>query len=375
MNILQLRSEFRDNGPGTQPLTLACELRERRHRVVFVGGGGVFAQTIRDRGFEFFEVPSLAVNRRSMLDSIRNIYNLRRIIGEQDINVVHAHNAAAAAQAIVASKLCRSRCAVVQSVRGIELRESHQWRNRIYSLMRIQYLAVSDFTRESLLGFGVPGKNITVSFNGVDTSRFCRDNRERRNIRQKLGLDGKFVVGHVGAFSGWKGQDVLTRALAKAVEFSPSLCVLFVGDGPKKEAVETLATELGVIDRIHFAGFQHDVVNYLRAMDLYCQPSTEGEMLPNAIIEAMATGLGWVGSRISGLAELSGNETAGKLLRPGDIDGLASLIANLAHDRREVSAMAAAASTEVANKFSVSRVANVVESVYEAATGASERVA
>ena len=64
MNILQVRSEFRDNGPGSQAFTLARELRRRGHRVVFAASGGELRDEMIADGFTFHSVPTLAVDRR-----------------------------------------------------------------------------------------------------------------------------------------------------------------------------------------------------------------------------------------------------------------------------------------------------------------------
>lgn len=364
LHILQLRSEYRDNGPGSQPLTLAMEMRARGHQVFFTGSGGVLLSNIQDRGFHFDKIPTLAVDRRSPVDTIKTVLALRRVLKRNRIDVVHAHNAAGAALALVASKTILRRVAVVQSVRGVELRSTHQWRNRIYRILPIEFLAVSDFTRRSLLSFGVSDRKITVSFNGVDTERFNDKHARRDALRAELGFDEAFVVGHVGAFSGWKGQDVLVRALTKVADQCPALCLLLVGDGPAMAEVREIVSDHGLTHRVHFAGFQRDVSAYLEAMDLYSQPSTEGEMLPNAIIEAMATGRGWVGSDISGLAELSGDQTAGQLLDPGDVDGLAAKLREIAGRPEIATRMGEAARKLVANKFAVRRVVDVVLSVY-----------
>lgn len=364
MNVLQLRSEFRDNGPGTQPLTIAQELRRRGHDVVFASSGGVMQSRIEDKGFAFVTIPSLAVERRSILDTVASARALRELIRKYNIDVVHAHNAACTSVALVGSLLAMRRVRLVQSVRGLEQRPTHQWRNQIYRILPATLLAVSRFTARELERFGVSPARIAVSYNGVDLSRFHVDIAARNSIRQSLGLKDELVIGHVGAFSGWKGQHLIVDVLSKTEETHPSLHAILVGDGKVRQEVEELARSHGVLDRVHFVGFQKDAAPYYSAFDFYCQPSIQGEMLPNSIIEAMSTGLPWVGSDISGLVELSGDGAAGIVLPPGDVDALAETIVMLANDTAKRKAMGDAARELARSVFSIENVVDTVEMAY-----------
>jgi glycosyltransferase involved in cell wall biosynthesis len=360
--ILQLRSEFRDNGPGTQSLTIAVELRRRGHFVMFCSSGGLLSDHLREHGFELEIIPTLAVTRRDPISTMRNVLALAKVIRKHRIDVVHAHNAAAAYCAYVAQFFALRRIGVVHSVRGIELRPTHRWRNYIYRFYPPQILAVSEFTKRELLKYGARAAKIQVSYNGVDTDKFYFADRFAEGADPG---SRDLVIASVGAFDGWKGQAVLVRALPELLKLNDKVRIVFVGDGPTRGAVEKLAMELGVSGRVTFLGFRTDIPNILADVDIYALPSTQGEMLPNSILEAMSMGKPWVGSDISGLSEMSADGKAGLMCQPSSVESLVAQLGRLITDANLRQRMGHAARAEILRKFSVSKVVDTVVKAYQ----------
>ncbi|MEN8373812.1 MAG: glycosyltransferase [Gemmatimonadota bacterium] len=365
MKILQARSGFEDNGPGTQALTISRELRDRGYEVIFAAGGGDYLGTIRDAGFDVALIPAMRREKRDPATVARAAWALRRLIRERGIAVVHAHNAAAALTAWAGSRLGGSGVRLVHSVRGIELRASHRWRNWIYRRYPAELLAVSQYTRDKLLEVGADSARIRVSYNGVDTRRFDPDSVSGADVRRKYGLGDGVVAGHVGSMkTRAKGQHVLIRALGRLRERVPDLRILLVGDGVERPRLEELARAEGVADRVVFVGRRFDAERFHAVFDVYAQPSVWGEMFPNSILEAMAMATPWVGSRLGGLAELTANGRAGTLVEPGDVDALADALQRLALDPRERAERGSAGRAEVRERFSVGAVVDGIVAAY-----------
>jgi len=171
LTILQIRSEFRDNGPGTQSLEIAREMKRRGHNTIFASSGGVLAEEIK-KEFRHIDIPTLAVNKRDLVSTIKNIIKIRKILREENIDIIHGHNAAAAFTAYLASKTINRKVAITHSVRGMEIRKGYQWRNFIYRLYPATFFAVSDFTRQMLIKAGVKENRIINTYNGVDIGKF-----------------------------------------------------------------------------------------------------------------------------------------------------------------------------------------------------------
>lgn len=372
MNILQIRSGFEDNGPGTQALTIARELRRRGHDVTFAAGGGHFLPSIREAGFHVEMVPDLARTRRDVGGVLRAGAAVRRLVRSRGVAAIHAHNAATALTGWAATRGLGGTPSVVHSVRGVELRPRYRWRNWIYRAYPVHMLAVCEFTRRELVALGASRDRITVTYNGVDTDRFDRDGVSGSAIRREFGLqDDDVVIGHIGSMrTDAKGQHVLLAAFAAFAAAQPRARLLFVGDGAQRPALERQAAALDLGGRVSFAGRRFDAEGFHAAFDIYAQPSIWGEMFPNAILEAMAMATPWVGSRLSGLGEMTAEGRAGVLVEPGDVAGLAAALQRLVADPAERAERGAAGYREVMDRFSIRAVVDRIERAYGLHPGA-----
>lgn len=371
MRVLTVRSVLADNGPGSQSFAIAAELRRRGHMAVFAASGGAFVPTIERAGLVVHVIPELAYDQHNLPAIIRALRSLRRVIRAERPDVIHGHNAAATACAWLAGILAGRLVPCVTSVRGVEERESHRWRNAIWRLLPGRLLAVCRTTQERLEGFGVRGDLVDISYNGVDGARFDPALVNRAEQKERLGLTGKLVVGHTGAMVGpeWldgpsKGQHILVQALALLKDRHPDMAVLLVGDGPRRAQVEEAASAAGVADRVVFAGRRFDVPEMLGAMDIFCLPSIWGEFFPNAILEAMCMGLPWVGSDIAGLPELTAGGEAGWIVPPCNAAALAEKLSKLAADNALREKRGLRARQEVLDRFTIEKVVDRVFSAY-----------
>ena len=124
--------------------------------------------------------------------------------------------------------------------------------------------------------------------NAIDTRRYTFDPDVRASARAELGIGpDAFVVGHVGRFMVPKNHSFLISIFS---QLSADSTLLLVGEGELQEAAEKQAEELGIRDRVIFAGLRTDVERMLQAMDVFVFPSLY-EGLPLSIIEAQAAGL------------------------------------------------------------------------------------
>lgn len=374
MKILTVRSTLPDMGPGTQPLTIARHMRERGHETVFATAGGPYMPVVRDAGFEVVVVPELAPDKHQPTSIVRAVLALAAVIRRERPDVIHGHNAAATICARIAGFLAGRTIPCATSVRGVEERDSHQWRNGVWKRTPGILLGVCEKTRQRLLSFGCSPEKIVVTYNGIDPSRFDPSANDGATARAEFGLEGKVVVGTTGAMTGpedldgpGKGQHVLVKAVARLREQYPDLHVLLVGDGPARGKVEQVVRDLKMDDRVVFAGMRFDVPRLLGAMDIYALPSTHGEFFPNSIIEAMCMGLPWVGSDIAGLSELTANGEAGQVTPPWDVDALAASLSPLVGSPELRAARGARGRREVEERFTIDKVTDRILSGYRAA--------
>jgi glycosyltransferase involved in cell wall biosynthesis len=197
--------------------------------------------------------------------------------------------------------------------------------------------------------------------NAVDTG-FHRpaEDGERAATRAELGLpEEASVVVHVGRLVIEKAHDQMLLAAREL----PQVRWLFVGDGPLRARLAAQAAALGVSERVTFLGTRGDVADILRAGDLFCLPSWF-EGMPNTVLEAMASGLAVVGTRVPGTADLVAEGESGWLVPPRDAAALVATLGEALSDGGRLSAYGARARARVVADYGTAAVAEALLALY-----------
>lgn len=236
------------------------------------------------------------------------------------------------------------------------------------------YIGVSPRQRDLCLEAGIESARFRLIPNGVDLARFHpAHDGERAALRHALGLPAAPpLVLFVGFFSRDKQPDTLFAAWRRVAARRPSTLV-FVGatrspyfeiDRPLYERVRAEAGELG--DRVVFVERADDIERYYRAADVFALPSRR-EGLPNALLEAMASGAACVASRLPGVTDaMIDDGVSGRLVPPGDVEALAAALDALLGDAAERARLGAAARGVVGARYSVAATADAHVHAYEA---------
>jgi glycosyltransferase involved in cell wall biosynthesis len=211
-------------------------------------------------------------------------------------------------------------------------------------------------------------KRLTVMPNGVDTTKF-KDSDNRHVIRQMMGIpDEAFVLIFVGALDAahyFKGLDVLMEAIS--LSHVPATWLMVVGGGELQSSFEDRADQLGISDRIRFAGPvpNERLPSYLSAADVLVLPSTEVESFGIVLIEAMACNRPVIATSLPGISEVVSNSCDGYLVPPGDSEALADCIRSVIQmDPEKRSAMGAAGRCKVEAEYDWERIGDRLESLY-----------
>ena len=158
----------------------------------------------------------------------------------------------------------------------------------------------------------IPERKVRTIYNGVDTTRFTPGDRVAARRTLDIPPDWS-VVGTVGRLDPVKDQAGLIRAFAATTASRPSV-LLIVGDGPLRPELDALRRELGLGERVRLLGERQDIPHVLQALDCFVLPSV-GEGISNAILEAMATALPVVATRVGGNVELVEDGETGLLVQ------------------------------------------------------------
>ncbi len=166
---------------------------------------------------------------------------------------------------------------------------------------------------------------------GIDLSQFEINKKIRAEKRAELGLsDTDFVIISVGELNGNKNNAVIISAMEKLRKDNVHYVLCGVGD--RQDELQRSADGAGLHGNVHFLGYRKDVKELYQAADCFVMPSFR-EGLSRSVMEAMASGLPCVVSKIRGNTDLIEDGRGGFLLAPTDADGFASAIERLCGDR------------------------------------------
>lgn len=150
--------------------------------------------------------------------------------------------------------------------------------------------ACSKLAGEWLYGPHIPRNLIKIMPNAIEVEKYHFRPEVRKELRNKLGLSNRVVIGNVGRYCYQKNQNFLVRAFSKAYENNKNLFLLLMGEGELQNEIQQLVNQLGIEDSVLCLNWQEDVEDYLQIMDVFCLPS-RFEGLPISVIEAQAAGL------------------------------------------------------------------------------------
>jgi len=240
------------------------------------------------------------------------------------IDVLHAHMPNAHLLAGVAGRLCgRPVLATLHSrhVSPMDL-EVHRAAGTHLSV-------VCQHSYFHALSMGVNAAQLSCIPNGVDTDVFTPGGRNEAGLRRHFGMaDDAPLIGFVGRLSAEKGPEVFMRAVLLMRGLLPDARYVMVGDGPEQRQLQDFAQRFGLADVILMAGLRTDMPAVYRELDVLVSTS-HSEAMPLALMEAMASGVPVVGTRVGGVSELVEQGGTGWLVSPGNFEGVARQVAQI----------------------------------------------
>lgn len=305
-------------------------------------------------------LPTCALKVRNHLDFSAGL-SLRHLVRTNGYHVVHFHTARAHALSPWLSGLPVKRIVTRRMDYAIKPGRVTRF---LYEHSVDVVVAISAGVQTALQAGGVPLSHIRIIPSGTDTTRFMQISHLRSQVRaaQSISADESVVL-MVGALTARKGHSTLLHAAHHLHERGIRLRYLVCGDGPLRTTLETEARTLGLKENIHFLGFCPDVLGYLAAADIFVHvPLWEG--LGVAVIEALASGLPVVASRVGGIPELIDGHTTGVLVPPQDPSALAAALERLTQNWPWAKTLGQAGQSLVRTRFDVTVMAQANEALY-----------
>jgi sugar transferase (PEP-CTERM/EpsH1 system associated) len=219
---------------------------------------------------------------------------------------------------------------------------------------------------------GVSASRIRQIYSGVDAERFHPaaplSSATTGEGRRGDFASGPVIFGTVGRLDPVKNHALLLRAFRGIRDKVPGgggrLRLIIAGDGPLRSDLESLAAELGVAGQVEFVGVRSDVPQVMRALDVFVLPSVN-EGISNTILEAMATGLPVIASRVGGNPELVVEGRTGLTFAPNSVADLEKLMLRYVDETTLRHAHGQAGRARVLRDFSLDSMVSAYLSVYD----------
>jgi glycosyltransferase involved in cell wall biosynthesis len=362
MKILHTEASPGWGGQEIRVLDEAQGFIERGHQVWIAGQPhSQIVPASRKRNIETFEMPFGRVN----FTTIRAMIGLLHRI-EPEIVVTHSRNDTwIAALGILfgksRAKLVRTRHVSIPVKRGLR----NRW---LYGRRCARIVTTGEMIRNHLIEVLKLDPSHVVSIpTGTDLSRYHAG--DRAAARAKLGLPAdKKLIGMVATLRSWKGHRFMVDAmLDKRLD---GAALVLVGDGPQEPMLLQQVEERGLKDRVIFAGRREDVQDWLRAFDVFALPSTGNEGIPQALMQAMATGLPVVTTPVGAIPELVAHDESGWIVQPENPPSLAEGIAAVLADPSLAKRIGEAGRAIVEKKHTKAAMLDAMEAVFRKALAA-----
>ena len=321
-------------------------------------GDGPMAQRFAQAGIETHvlhrstKVPGLDIGL---------VWRLACLLRREQVDILHCHN--------TFSKLYGTLAALASGTKAVIVTQhavDYNGRGQQCDLTTFVNPFVSQFltVSEHVLSAACKTRKIVrerslVLYNGIDTSRFAPQTQKAN--------DDRVTIGCVGRLSKEKRHDILLEALSQIqTSLRPSL--VLVGDGPTRQNLESQIQDSDLANHVRLLGTCHDVPSLLKDFDIFVLASdTEG--LPVALLEAMATGLPVIATRVGGVPELIADGVNGILVPPGGPQELAEAIDQLVRNPELRHRLGAAGRERAVKQFNIQATVGKHEELYKTLAG------
>jgi sugar transferase (PEP-CTERM/EpsH1 system associated) len=323
-----------------------------QHTLISLTDVGPLAEKIRAPGTRFIGLGKRAGNDPGL------VYRLGTTLREARPHVLRTYAWPTWLEGMIAARIAGIR-AHVHSEHGLYFYASpaqHARRKRaqpIFTAFTDAVVAVSADIASALRATGVPQRKVHVIRNGVDTDAFKPGTpAERAEIRASLGLGPHtLAIGSVGRLVKEKDYASLARAVA-ALGRDRELALVIAGEGPEREKIQAAARESGLGDRLRLLGKRDDVARLYRALDIFVLSSIS-EGLSNTLLEASASGLPIVATRVGGNAEVVAEGESGLIVPASDVDQLSGALRRIVGDAALAAKLAAGGRLRILKQFSI----------------------
>lgn len=342
---------------GTEKVVLQlCEIfKPLVKKIVVCSCGGENTKSLETMGIRHYIIPD--IENKSLFVMIKIAKQLRKIVQDENITVIHTHHRMAAFY-----------------VAALRLYKKYSFINTSHNtfcdkkfLTKFAYrhaglVACGEMVKKNLVDFfGLPDEKVMVIRNAIAPfdGKVVKD-----EIIEKLRCDGCFIVGNIGRLTEQKGMEYYIRALPVVLKKHPETHFLIIGTGELEESLKEKARHFNIENNIHFLGFRNDIQNLISQIDLVVLSSL-WEGLPLTPIEAFSVGKTVVATAVDGTVEIVNDEKIGRLIESKNSEQIAESIIWMIEHPEEKKLMEWEAKKRYEQEFSIDRLSKAYINFYE----------
>jgi len=283
-------------------------------------GAGALAARALARG-----LPAEAFVPAGRLAVLPMLSRLKRLLERHSRAIVHSHGYKPDILLSILGVRRRLGCVATCHNWISETRKMQIWEGLDKRVLRgfDRVIAVSEEVRRKLIASGVRPEKTDLVVNGITPP--TRDAQARRRIREELGVPADAaLVAQVGRLARSKRNDLLLHAVAR-LKTTAHVHVVMAGEGEQRAALQALARNLELENRVHLCGYRSDVAEILAAADLLVL-SSDLEAMPIVVLEAMGVRCPIVSTRVGEVPRILEQDLDGWLVPPGDVAALTAAV-------------------------------------------------
>ncbi|MFH0753112.1 MAG: glycosyltransferase, partial [Candidatus Omnitrophota bacterium] len=354
MKILQILPELNVGGVERGTLDLAQYLMDHGHESIVVSNGGTLVPTLEAGGSRHFTLP---VHRKNILIAWECMKELRRIIVEEKVDIVHARSRVPAWIAYLATR--KTDAEFVTTCHGYY---SMNFLSGIMGWGKLVIVISEVIGWHMIEHFRVSAQNIRLIPRSVDLEKF--------KFRPRPSGRSSVVVSMIGRITPLKGHSFFLEAMAKVIRVMPYVKVRIIGDAPEqkydyKDSLILLTRRLGIAENVEFMGNRSEIPSLLSESDVLVLGTVTQEAFGRVLIEAQAVGVPVVATKVGGVVNIVEHEKTGLLVLPKDVDAMAGAVLRLINDHKLVDSMAVEARRRVEEKYTIETMASKTLAVYD----------
>lgn len=355
MNILQILPSLEVGGVETGTIDLARYLVNKNHKVIVISGGGRLVRELDKMGARHYTLP---VGRKSILNMLRMVNAIADIIRNEDIDIVHVRSRVPAIPAYIATRMTGR--VFITTAHGYYKKH---FLSRAMGWGKLVIVPSNIIAKHMADDFGVPNERLRLIPRGVDLSKFKLIDLNTRS-------SNAFTIGMVSRITPLKGHADFIKAISLLYRKIPGMKALIVGSSPKdkyKEDLDLLVRRLGLGNVVDFTGPCEDIPSMMKRLDCLVSATITPEAFGRSIIEAQASGVPVVSTRVGGVVDIIEDNITGLFCNALDPRDMADKILKLYQDKALRERLSGEGRKRVEDKFNLELMMTKTIGVYEEA--------